>query len=222
EPIPFTTFIGEFAKEFAFLRQDECRLAARLEFELDCNWKFVVENFLDVYHAMVVHAGSFGKYREAVDYFPDGRGQRSLFGYYNSASLVPGGKSLFGNMPWLADKPPTFACLGHLAPNLQLFGRCDNLIVDIIWPVAPDKTKLWLHILFPKQHFERPDFEEKLTVYRDFQRQVIEEDRALVTSLQHATRSRKFVPGRLSRLEHGIYNLVNHHLDRLTDDYHRG
>ncbi len=218
QPEPFERFIGEFAREFAFLRQQDCRLAARLEFNLDCNWKFVVENFLDVYHAMVVHAGSFGKYREAVDYFPDTTGQRSLFGYYNSAALVPGGKSLFGNMPWLADKPPTFACLGHLAPNLQLFGRCDNLIVDIIWPVAPDKTRLWLHILFPKEHFERPDFAEKLQVYRDFQTQVIEEDRALVTALQRATRSRKFVPGRLSRLEHGIYNLANHHLDRLLGD----
>ena len=47
---------------------------------------------------------------------------------------------------------------------------------------------------------------------------MVEEDRALLTSLQRATRSRKFVPGRLSRLEHGIYNLVNHHFDRLLGE----
>ncbi len=215
EAVPFESFIARFDREFSFLRLQDCRLADRITFELDCNWKFVVENFFDVYHAMVVHAGSFGKYRDAVDYFRTAHGQDSLIGYYNSAALVPGGKSLFGNMPWLEDKPATFACLGHLAPNFQMFGRCDNAIIDLIWPIAPEKTRLQLHILFPKQLFDRPDFEEKLQVYHDFQVRVIEEDRALVTSLQAGARSKKFVPGRMAQLEHGVYNVINHHLDRI-------
>jgi phenylpropionate dioxygenase-like ring-hydroxylating dioxygenase large terminal subunit len=129
--------------------------------------------------------------------------------------MVPDGQSLFGNMPWLADQPPTFACLGHLPPNLQLFGRCDAVIMDAIWPLAPDRTRLQLHILFPKDHFAQPDFADKLQVYHDFQVRVIEEDRALVSALQGGARSRKFQPGRLSQLEHGIYNEINHYLDRM-------
>lgn len=215
EPRPFSSFIARFDREFSFLRLQDCRLADRITFELDCNWKFVVENLFDVYHAMVVHAGSFGKYRDAVDYFKTTSGQDSLVGYYNSAALVPGGQSLFGNMPWLADKPPSFACLGHLAPNFQMFGRCDNAIVDLIWPISPERTRLQLHILFPHHLFERPDFAEKLKIYHDFQVKVIEEDRALVTSLQAGARSKRFVPGRMSVLEHGVYNVINHHLDRI-------
>lgn len=218
DPIPFDKFIARFDQEFSFLRVGDCRLAARITFDLDCNWKFVVENLFDVYHARVVHAKSFGKYRDSVDYFPTARGQESTIGYYNSASLVPGGKSLFGNMPWLADKPPTFACLGHLPPNLQLFARCDNVVTDVIWPVAPDKTRLLLHILFPKEVFDRPDFEEKLKIYRDFQVQVIEEDRALVNSLQQGAKSKKFQPGRMSFLEHGVYNVINYQIDRIYGD----
>lgn len=217
-PLPFDQYIARFDQEFAFLRLQDCRLAARIVFDLDCNWKFVLENLFDVYHARVVHAKSFGKYRDSVDYFPTARGQGSTIGYYNSASLVPGGQSLFGNMPWLADKPPTFACLGHLPPNLQLFGRCDAVVTDVIWPVAPDKTRLLLHILFPAEHFARPDFEEKLKVYRDFQIQVIEEDRELVNSLQNGAKSKKFQPGRMSSLEHGVYNVINYQIDRLYGD----
>ncbi|MEJ0068632.1 MAG: RHO alpha subunit C-terminal catalytic domain-containing protein [Pseudomonadota bacterium] len=213
--MPFADYIRRFADEFAFLQLDDCRLADRITFELDCNWKFVVENLFDVYHVMVIHRGSFGKFREAVDYFKDGRGEESLYGYYNSAALVPDGKSLFGNMPWLADKPATFACLGHLPPNLQLFGRCDAVVMDAIWPIAPDRTRLELHILFPKIHFAQPDFADKLKVYHDFQVRVIEEDRELVTSLQAGARSSKFRPGRLSQLEHGVYNEINHYLDRM-------
>lgn len=222
EPAPFRDHIARFDQEFSFLRLQDCRMADRITFDLDCNWKFVVENLFDVYHARVVHAKSFGKYRDSVDYFPYARGQESTIGYYNSAALVPGGKSLFGNMPWLADKPPTFACLGHLAPNLQLFGRCDAVITDVIWPIASDKTRLLLHILFPKERFAEPDFEEKRKVYHDFQVQVIEEDRELVNSLQNGARSRKFVPGRLSHLEHGIYNVVNYQLDRISGSFKNG
>ncbi|SLN64374.1 aromatic ring-hydroxylating oxygenase subunit alpha [Oceanibacterium hippocampi] len=217
EPMPFSDFIGRFAEEFDYLRLQDCRLAERIEFDLPCNWKFVAENLLDAYHARVAHAKSFGKYRDTVDYFKDLPGQDGLFGEYNSSALVPGGQSLFGNMPWLEDKPSTFACLGHLPPNLQLFGRCDNAVWDAIWPINPDRTILHLNILFPKDLFKRDDFKAKLGIYADFQRQVIEEDRDLVTSLQRGAYSRKFVPGRLSTLEHGIYNLINYQIDRLSD-----
>jgi choline monooxygenase len=215
DPVLFADVIARFAGEFSFLRLQDCRLAARLEFDLACNWKFVVENLLDVYHARVAHARSFGKYRDAVDYFKTARGQDGVMGYYNSAALVPGGQSLFGNMPWLADKPPTFACVGHLPPNMQLFGRCDGAIWDVIWPITPERTILHLHILFPAALFERPDFQDKLAVYRDFQTQVIEEDRDLITSLQRGAHSRKFKPGRMSILEHGVYNVINYQLDRI-------
>ena len=217
-PAPFADFIARFAEEFAFLQPQDCRLAERIVFDLECNWKFVVENLLDVYHARVAHAKSFGKYRDSVDYFKTTRGQDGVMGYYNSAALVPGGQSLFGNMPWLADKPVTFACLGHLPPNMQLFGRCDNLIYDAIWPITPERTILHLHILFPKHLFERPDFQEKLKVYRAFQVQVIEEDRELITSLQRGAHSKKFKPGRMSMLEHGVYNVINYQLDRITGE----
>ena len=110
------------------------------------------------------------------------------------------------------------ACLGHLPPNFQLFGRCDNAIVDVIWPITPERTKLFLHILFPRELFARPDFESKLRIYHDFQKQVIEEDRELITSLQRAAHSRKFKLGRMSVLEHGVYNVINYNLDRVLGE----
>jgi len=215
EPSPFADFIGRFAQEFSFLRLQACNLAERIEFDLPCNWKFVVENLLDAYHARVAHAETFGKYRDSIDYFKFERGQEGVIGYYNSSALVPGGRSLFGNMPWLKDKPSSFACLGHLPPNFQLFGRCDNAIYDTIWPIEPARTILHLNILFPKELFDRPDFQDKLSIYRDFQIKVIEEDRELLTSLQRGARSRKFKPGRMSTLEHGVYNVINYQLDRM-------
>ena len=123
-------FIARYAQEFDFLKFEDCTIGERIEFDLPCNWKFVVENLFDIYHVTTIHAGSFGKYRDTLDYFTDEPGQASLFGYYKSAPFVDGGKSLFGNMPWLGDKPETFACSGFQPPNVQMFARCS------IWPSA--------------------------------------------------------------------------------------
>jgi phenylpropionate dioxygenase-like ring-hydroxylating dioxygenase large terminal subunit len=213
---PLSEFIGRFATEFDFLRMEDCRIGARVEFDLQCNWKFVVENLFDVYHVTTIHAGTFGKYRDTIDYFTDTPGQASLFGYYKSAPSMEGGKSLFGSMPWLADKPESFACSGFQGPNLQMFARCDGVIVHTIWPVSAARTRMVSYLLFPEEFRSEPDFEEKARRYAEYLKKIIDEDEAAITSLQRAANSRLFHPGRMSRLEHGVYNVLNYYLDRIV------
>ena len=69
--------------------------------------------------------------------------------------------------------------------------------------------------LFPEEFFERADFEEKLKIYRDYQVKVLEEDRSMMESLQRATASRGFVPGRMSALETPIHNYLKGHFARI-------
>ncbi len=216
ETPPLDQFIGRFAEEFAFLRMQDCGIGARVEFNLNCNWKFVVENLFDVYHVTTIHAGTFGKYRDTVDYFKDVPGQASLFGYYKSAPSMEGGKSLFGHMPWLADKPETFACSGFQGPNVQMFARCDGIIVHTIWPVTADTSRMVSYMLFPREFFADPEFDTKAQRYADYLRKIIDEDEAAITSLQRAAHSRLFQPGRMAKLEHGVYNVLNYYLDRIV------
>ena len=213
---PLKQFLGAFAEEFAFLRMEDCVAGARVEFNLNCNWKFVVENLFDVYHVTTIHAGTFGKYRDTIDYFTDKPGQEKLFGYYKSAPSIDGGKSLFGHMPWLADKPETFACSGFQGPNVQMFGRIDGVIVHSIWPVAPDRTRMNSYMLFPREFTADPEFDTKAGRYAEYLRKIIDEDEAAITSLQRAANSHLFRPGRMSKLEHGVYNVLNDYLDRIV------
>ncbi len=129
---------------------------------------------------------------------------------------MDGGKSLFGHMPWLADKPDTFACSGFQGPNLQMFARCDGLIVHSIWPVTADTSRMISYMLFPKEFFADPEFETKAARYAGYLRKIIDEDEMAITSLQRAAHSRLFQPGRMSRLEHGVYNVLNYYLDRIV------
>jgi phenylpropionate dioxygenase-like ring-hydroxylating dioxygenase large terminal subunit len=216
EAPPLKQFLGAFAEEFAFLRMEDCVAGARVEFNLNCNWKFVVENLFDVYHVTTIHAGTFGKYRDTIDYFTDKPGQEKLFGYYKSAASIDGGKSLFGHMPWLADRPETFACSGFQGPNMQMFGRIDGVIVHSIWPTAPDRTRMSSYLLFPREFTADPEFDAKAARYGEYLRKIIDEDEAAITSLQRAANSRLFRPGRMSKLEHGVYNVLNYYLDRIV------
>ena len=49
------------------LKMEECRLAHKLVADLDCNWKLVVENFMDYYHVQTIHTETFGGAIEMAD-----------------------------------------------------------------------------------------------------------------------------------------------------------
>ena len=219
EAPPLADFIAHFEQEFSFLRQEDCRLAVKVVAELDCNWKLFVENVLDVYHAATLHVKTIGARRGRADKYPFNLfdlGGTSMF--YHSDPMVPGGKSLFGRMPWLEDKPDNFACSGHLSPNMQLIARSDNVHPFLMWPLGPDKCRVIVYTLFPKAHFEQPDFEDKVKVYRDYLIDVVGEDRQMVASLQQNMASDRFRPGPLSKLELGIYHVINDYVDRIFTD----
>src|SRR3546814_1458233 len=69
--------------------------------------------------------------------------------------------------------------------------------------------------LFPEEVFNRPEIEEKLKIYRDYQLQVLGEDQSMVESMQKAMNSRAYVPGRMSILEKPLHHYLNGHIDRM-------
>ena len=218
EAPPLEEYVSEFEKEYAFLKQEECRLADRIVIELECNWKLVIENFMDVYHVQVIHLDTFGSAISLEDFSVSLKDRGGFSVVYPAAPMVVGNKSLFGPMPWLKDKDESFAATGFLQPNLQMFVRIDDVQPFTIWPLAPDRTQVIIHTLMPKANLERPDFEEKIKLYHDFMVMVAEEDRAMVRSLQQGVASRAFRPGPMSALENNIHNTINGFLERIFDD----
>lgn len=212
---PLAEFVAEFEQDFALLHQERCRLGNRIEIELDCNWKLVSENLMDFYHVGVVHAGSFGANFAWDESNVHTKKDGGLTIWYDAAAPVPDGESPFGNMPWIADRPASFACTGFMGPNFTLFGRCDCVRNFVVWPLGPDKCHVVIYHLFPEEFFERPDFEEQMKVYRDYQLVVLEEDRAMIHSLQRAMGARLMRPGPMSKLERPIHNYINGQLDRI-------
>jgi phenylpropionate dioxygenase-like ring-hydroxylating dioxygenase large terminal subunit len=208
-------YVTEFEKDFGFLRMEDCRLGNKIVLDVDCNWKFVHENLMDFYHVGVLHAKTFGakfSWENQGVQLKDGGGI-SIF--YSAGPPTPGAEPLLGKMPWLEDKPHSFACTGFFAPNMTLFGRIDCVRFMIAWPIGPNRSRTIIYHLFPESFFGRPDFEEKLKIYRDYQVQVLEEDRSMIESMQVAMSSPRYQPGRMSILEKALHHYLNGYLDRM-------
>ena len=210
-----------------FLHQDKTRLADKFVTEVDCNWKLVAENFMDMYHTVVIHSSTFAKHFP-LDGFDYRLTKHGFHAEYQSLTMAPEGVSEFGAMPWMDDACGSwmqgkgvarnhehFAFTTYIRPNLNIFGRFDLVQPLTYFPLGPDRTRITAYTLFPEQHFDLPDFHERLRPYHDLIRSVIEEDRSMVNSLQNGLRSRYFEPGPTVHLEEPIHHFLNRYLDRM-------
>jgi Rieske 2Fe-2S family protein len=212
---PLAAHLASWERDFGFLGMERCRLGNKIELELNCNWKFVSENLMDFYHVGVLHAKTFGARfsweDDKVKLEPDGR----ITIFYNAGPPTPGAEPLLGKMPWLEDRPVSFACTGYLPPNLTIFGRIDCVRPMIAWPLSVNRTRMVIYHLFPEAFFARPGFQDTLKVYRDYQITVLEEDRSMIESMQLAMCSPAYKPGRMSVLEKPLHHYINGYIDRM-------
>ena len=211
-------YVADFEQDFGFLRMGDLLLADKLVAELDCNWKLVVENIVDIYHIRVLHVKTNGRFLTEDGYSFDLRANGGYVFNYDSGPSTPTGEPLFGKIAWLADKPKRFSISGFLRPNFTLFGRIDDIHPNITWPLGPDKTRIVVYTLFPKEFRADPDFDAKVKEYHDWLEITLEEDRTMIASLQRAMSSKRFVPGHMASMEKGVHHVINYYLDRMFGD----
>ena len=214
---PLEEFGADFMREFGFLHPERCRLSGRIVIDFDCNWKLLAENVLDMYHAGTLHAQTFGAKTSYDDVEVKLMARGALRSDYLSVPLTPGGKTLFGKLPWLEDRPDNFATMGFMQPNTYIVARSDQVRMLISWPLAPDKSRGILYSLFPTEYFAEDDFAERARVYHEYLDYVLSEDKQMVQSLQHAMSIKGYTPGPMASLESCVHHIINAYLDRLFD-----
>jgi Rieske 2Fe-2S family protein len=204
-----------------FLQPENTRTSDKFEFEVPCNWKFVPENLMDMYHVGVIHKTSFGAHFPVEDFRFNltGHGYNAV---YEALTMAPNGVTLFEPMPWLAGKvTDKFACTTWVRPTMNIFGRHDLIQPWVATPIDVNRTHITIYTQLPKAFFDTPGFAEKNKIYADFIRLVATEDEAMLESLQTGVRSKGFKPGPTVKLERAIHHLLNYYLDALlAEDEH--
>lgn len=215
-PRDFDEFIRPYEENLWWFQSGSCVLADKVEIDVKCNWKFLIENLIDIYHVGVIHKSTFGGFvkSEKLQFklLPDGGWHTQ----YEARPHSKSGEQVFPTLPWAEDKSSGIACKAGIYPNLNLSMRADSLRMWHVWPISPSETRIICYLLFPEAALSIPNYTAEMEKYKSFVRQIIAEDAVMVESLQNASRSQFFKPGPMAPLEEALHHMENHYIDLMA------
>ncbi len=186
-------FLGTLADDMPRHDYRGFRLAARKDWEIACNWKVYVDNYLEGYHIPMVHPGLF----KEIDY----ANYRTETKANYSIQFAPAKRTDRIRTTAQQDEVRYF----WLFPNLMLNVYPDNFSTNLIVPLAHDRT-----LTIFEWYFRDP---ESAAVQRDlaetiaFSDEIQLEDIAICEAVQRGLASSAYSAGRYSPVrENGVHH----------------
>jgi choline monooxygenase len=185
---PLLAYLGGMVDDMARRDSNGFRLAARKEWELDCNWKVYVDNYLEGYHIPIVHPSLF---RE-LDYPKYRTETQRWFSIQHAPLRRP--ERIRGD-----DEVRYF----WLFPNLMLNVYADNFSTNLIVPLGPNRTLTVFEWYFRDPESAREAVDETVAFSDEIQLEDIE----ICEAVQRGLRSSTYDAGRYSpERENGVHH----------------
>jgi phenylpropionate dioxygenase-like ring-hydroxylating dioxygenase large terminal subunit len=197
--------LGPVREYFARLSLEALRLVHRETYTVGCNFKLLLEGFLEVYHLKAVHAGTVDRFLEYRDTHIElwRNGHSCMLTANREAWRDPGARGLAeipGTDELERNNNPSFLVF----PNLVTPVSPTGLPLNLVWPLA-DATTLLEVVWFAPDWGDgpRPDiWERRLTNYD----RILREDIALVERIQASAGGPGFRDMPLGYPERRIYH----------------
>jgi choline monooxygenase len=196
---PLLDVLGPIAAETAQLGLERLRPYRRHDWEIACNWKVYVDNYLEGYHIPIVHPGL----HKLLDY----AAYRVEAGRWHSKQHAPLRRSVTHSLyqRHLPEGGEPEALYYWVFPNLMFNFYPDNLQVNVILPLAAERTLTRFEWFVAEP--ERPGLAEEFERSFSFSDEVQREDVAICEAVQRGLRSRFYERGRLSvARENGVHH----------------
>lgn len=194
-----TELLGEMLGDMPKHDYSGFRLAHHKVWELDCNWKVYVDNYLEGYHIPIVHPGLF---RE-LDYASYRTETKKTYSIQIAPTRRPERiRTMEGD-----DQVRYF----WIFPNLMLNVYPDNFSTNLIVPIGHGRTATLFDWYFKDPEAARAQIEETVA----FSDEIQLEDIDICETVQRGLRSSTYDRGRYSpKRENGV-----HHFHRLYEAY---
>jgi phenylpropionate dioxygenase-like ring-hydroxylating dioxygenase large terminal subunit len=209
---PLREFLGPIAEQMAVIDGPAMRAVGTQVHPLACNWKLMVDAFLEVYHVRTIHPDN------AALLFDD---------HTTTVTMLPNGHSRL-----TVAKHEAFRDFAMVSPELDnpavpllwrqtstSFGIFPNLVVPMdtgaftflcMWPTGPTTTELELRWYAPA--WEGEEIPEEHLARMELFDTVMSQDKANMAPIQAAVASRGARPFQL-----GWHERLIHHLHRAID-----
>jgi phenylpropionate dioxygenase-like ring-hydroxylating dioxygenase large terminal subunit len=164
EAVTLHEWLGPIADEWQEFQFENCRLAARHIFDLDCNWKVAMEANTEVYHVRTLHPTT------VAPILDDRRNVNTLYphGHGRMVAPTPQGKAALDIMPVPSDiaQVDTVGEIGRSCT--QSYGLFPNwvsplsqyaILPILFWPNGINKCRMETWTMAPQwKEGLRPDF----------------------------------------------------------------
>ena len=193
-----TETLGKIPAETAALPLASMAFYKRHVYELDCNWKVYVDNYLEGYHIPIAHPGLF----KEIDYRAY-RVECERFYSKQHAPIRAKGDSIYKRHLDAGALPQ--ALYYWVFPNMMWNFYPDNLQINLIMPLSATRTATIFDWYLLDPH--RPGAAEDFAASFAFSDNVQQEDIRLCTQVQRGLGSRSYRAGRYSvEREGGVHH----------------
>lgn len=197
---PLTAYLGELLGDMPKHDYSGFQLAMRKEWEVGCNWKVYVDNYLEGYHIPIVHPGLF---RE-LDY-PNYRTETKR---NHSIQFAPTRRAERIRTVGGDDEVRYF----WLFPNLMLNVYPDNFSTNLIVPLGHGRCVTIFEWFFKDPASAQPQIEETVK----FSDEIQLEDIDICETVQRGLQSMTYDRGRYSpERENGVHHFHGMYAERM-------
>lgn len=192
---PLTGFLGELLTDMPRHDYSGFRLAQRKTWELDCNWKVYVDNYLEGYHIPIVHPGLFREL-DYPNYRTETKRTYSIQHAPTKRAVSSAGRirTVGGN-----NEVRYF----WIFPNLMLNVYPDNFSTNLILPLGPGRTVTLFDWYFKDPDAVQSQIDETVAFSDEIQLEDIDICEAVQRGLQSATYDKgRFSPQRENGVHH--------------------
>jgi choline monooxygenase len=208
---PLAEMLEDIPRRVAPFKCESMHYVMRKEYQLDCNWKVYVDNYLEGYHIPVVHP----TLHKEIDY-DSYRVEPQRYSSIQHAPLRPiAGAGAPAERKYDPSKTDVAeAVYGWIFPNIMLNIYMGQMQTNVVLPLSQDRTLVvfeWYAAHPPADPGGDPDW-ARLVAFSD---EIQDEDVEICQTVQRNLRSRVYDRGRYSaKRENGV-----HHFHSLLHEF---
>ena len=206
---PLESHFGNLADMISPYEPERLVTAASHSYDVEANWKVVVENYNECYHCSTIHPElcEVTPPDSGFDHIPTGMwlgGTMDLKEHAVTMSLDGGSNGV--NFRKIDEEQARHVWYLTVAPNLLLSMHPDYVMTHRLTPIGVDRTFIECNWLFPPEAFDLPGFDPSYAT--DFWDITNREDWSACEGVQRGMRNRGYRPGPLSRWEGTVYQFL--------------
>ena len=210
DPKPFEEQMEALTGKFGDWKMGELRIAHHIKYELNCNWKLILQNYQECYHCPSVHP--LLTELTPVQSAQHDSSKGAVIGGFMDLTKERGSMTMSGE----AAAPPVCDVSGDdlqriyyysVFPNMLLTPHPDFVLFHHITPHGPDKITNDCYWLFRPEVINDPKAQDGIKSAVDFWDLTNKQDWMVCEQMQTGTKSQRFTRGYYSGREDILHQL---------------